>query len=98
MVPSNWCMNWAQPTISGTMTEKRAGGEGEDIGLVMQDARPRRKPEGMPSKHGQRHFLARRRKGAVEVLEVVRRESEVVRRAVGADMCRLRRLRDGDDA
>ena len=45
IVPSNWCMNWAQPTISGTMTEKRDGdGESEAIGVVMQDARLRRKP------------------------------------------------------
>src|SRR5918996_6459834 len=76
MVPSNWCMNWAQPTISGTMTEKRGGEGGEDIGRVMQDARPRRKPCGMPSKHGERYFLAWRHKAAVEVLEVVRREGE----------------------
>ena len=66
IVPSNWCMNCAQPTISGTMTEKRGGVGGEDIGMVMQDRQPARKPCGMPLKHGQRHFLAWWREGAVE--------------------------------
>src|SRR5262245_7306106 len=96
IVPSNWCMNWAQPTISGTMTEKRAGdGEGEDIGTVMQEARLPRKPLCMSplagdhaqrSEHRQGRLLAWRRERAVEVLEVVRCQDKVIGRPIRLDV------------
>ena len=94
IVPSNWCMNCAQPTMSGTMTEKRDG-DGEAIGTVLQDAR---RPRKRILEHGQRHLLARRREGVVEFRELVRREGDVVGRAVRSDMRRLHRLRDRDHA
>ena len=98
MVPSNWCMNWAQPTMSGTMTEKRAGEGDEDIGLVCKTRGRRASLGACDYSIASGTFLRGGGKARSRSARSSARELEVVGRAVGADMRRLDRLRDRDHA
>src|SRR5262245_51711310 len=93
MVPSNWCMNWAQPTINGTMTEKRD----EEAAIASGNAREAGGAQAL-LEHGQWHLLAWRREGAVERAQVSRAQPQVIGLAVRPDVLRPDRLGDRDNA